>query len=623
MAGNNIDKTIYTGSSMSGSIEGRNNNSNPLGSYYRNNRVNLLTKEVAADFNTYRNWKEFRLVLPKIWDDEGKLTNVHHPQGYGTKSLFSNNSAVYSKSATGDEIRDDMNMPLLDSPESRAKIRNKTGCTVKELVDASAAGLMGRAIYNYSDFMYCKYLGRIPNNYLITLRKFPMPCSDHINFSFLGESKYNQHLPDMGRLVTWLGTPGNEMSNLLSYTYSMSWSELSAPVEQKPEAIGGRDGGSGMAGMLGVLDGTYGKEVAASGGYGYSNETNIFARKLGFSGEGIARNADLANQNRMFESNQNAIMKVKVPGSKDTGLSFGQSITLTFDYELRSYDGVNGRSAMLDLLANILMVTYTQGKFFPGSYRSANMATSNIYTNLPIFKQGVNATLGTTLSNMFESFKQIAIGLGFGPGKNPIQALKDIGNNIMTLMCNGLINKLGRPQQFAYTSLISPTPTGQWHLMIGNPRNPIMSIGNLCLTSAKIEHYGPLGLDDFPTGLKVTVTLEHAKARDSVAIEQMYMQGNNRIYTPMGADGIRNMYEGADVVKDMQNTNRTDNSTPADKVELNNNIISSATSAGVIKKNNSIYMKYMGTTDIQNVSIMAAEALTGSNKTTKNKNNKK
>ena len=55
MAGNNIDKTIYTGSSMSGSIEGRNNNSNPLGSYYRNNRVNLLTKEVAADFNTYTN----------------------------------------------------------------------------------------------------------------------------------------------------------------------------------------------------------------------------------------------------------------------------------------------------------------------------------------------------------------------------------------------------------------------------------------------------------------------------------------------------------------------------------------------------------------------------------------
>ena len=606
---------------MNGAAGGKNNNSNPLGSYYRNNRVNLLTKDVAAEFNTYRNWKEFRLMLPKIWDDDGKLTNVHHPQGYGTKSLFSNNAAVYSKSATGNEIRDDMNMPLLDSPQAREKIRKKTGCTVKELVEASAAGLMGRSIYNYGDFMFCKHLGKIPNNYLITLRKFPMPCSDHINFSFAEESSYNHHMPDVGRLVTWIGTPGNDMSSLLSYTYNMSWSDFSAPVDESPEAIGGRGGGSGLAGTLGVFDGTYGKEVAESGGYGYSGENNILAQKMGFTSQyGTARNADLKNTNKSYESNQNAIMKVKVPGSKSEGLSFSQPITLTFDYELRSYDGINGRSAMLDLLANILMVTYTQGKFFPGSYRSANMATSNIYANLPIFKKGATATIGSTMSAMFDSFKAIASGMGFGQGKDPIQALKNMGNNLLTLLCNGLVNKLGRPQQFAYTSLISPTPTGQWHLTLGNPRNPIMSIGNLCLTSAKIEHYGPLGLDDFPTGLKVTVTLEHAKARDSVAIEQMYMQGNNRIYSPMGAEGIRSMYEGADVVKDMS-ISRAKKSSPADEVGTNGSAALSSSAKSLdewsVKKNNSIYEKYWGTTDMQNISTAAAEALTGSEKTPK------
>lgn len=606
---------------MNGAAGGKNNNSNPLGSYYRNNRVNLLTKDVAAEFNTYRNWKEFRLMLPKIWDDDGKLTNVHHPQGYGTKSLFSNNAAVYSKSATGNEIRDDMNMPLLDSPQAREKIRKKTGCTVKELVEASAAGLMGRSIYNYGDFMFCKHLGKIPNNYLITLRKFPMPCSDHINFSFAEESSYNHHMPDVGRLVTWIGTPGNDMSSLLSYTYNMSWSDFSAPVDEPPDAIGGRDGGSGLAGALGVFDGTYGKEVAESGGYGYSGENNILAQKMGFTSQyGTARNADLKNTNKSYESNQNAIMKVKVPGSKSEGLSFSQPITLTFDYELRSYDGINGRSAMLDLLANILMVTYTQGKFFPGSYRSANMATSNIYANLPIFKKGATATIGSTMSAMFDSFKAIASGMGFGQGKDPIQALKNMGNNLLTLLCNGLVNKLGRPQQFAYTSLISPTPTGQWHLTLGNPRNPIMSIGNLCLTSAKIEHYGPLGLDDFPTGLKVTVTLEHAKARDSVAIEQMYMQGNNRIYSPMGAEGIRSMYESADVVKDMS-ISRAKKSSPADEVGTNGSAALSSSAKSLdewsVKKNNSIYEKYWGTTDMQNISTAAAEALTGSEKTPK------
>lgn len=611
---------------MNGSSGGKNNNSNPLGSYYRDNRVNLLTKETAAEFNTYRNWKEFRLMLPKIWDDDGKLTNVQHPQGYGTKSLFSNNAAVYSKSATGNEIRDDMNMPLLDSPQAREKIRKKTGCTVKELVEASASGLMGRAIYNYGDFMFCKHLGKIPNNYLITLRKFPMPCSDHINFSFAEESTYNHHMPDIGRLVTWLGTPGNDMSSLLSYTYNMSWSDLSAPVDDEPSAIGGRDGGSGLAGVLGVLDGTFGREVAQSGGYGYSGENNILAQKMGFSSQyGATRNADLKNTNKSYESNQNAIMKVKVPGAKSDGLSFSQPITLTFDYELRSYDGINGRSAMLDLLANILMVTYTQGKFFPGSYRSANMATSNIYSNLPIFKKGASASVGSMMSAMFDSFKSITAGMGFGKGKDPIQALKNMGNNLMTLLCNGLINKLGRPQQFAYTSLISPTPTGQWHLTIGNPRNPIMSIGNLCLTSAKIEHYGPLGLDDFPTGLKVTVTLEHAKARDSVAIEQMYMQGNNRIYSPMGADGIRSMYEAADVVKDMSVTRK--GSSPADKVGTNGSATMSSSAKSLeewdVRKNNSIYEKYWGTSDLQNISTAAAEALTGSEKTSGKSSNKK
>ena len=93
-------------------------------------------------------------------------------------------------------------------------------------------------------------------------------------------------------------------------------------------------------------------------------------------------------------------------------------------------------------------------------------------------------------------------------------------------MANGLINKIGRPQLLAFNSLISPTPTGQWHLTVGNPKNPILTIGNLILVDSKIEHYGPLGLDDFPTGLRVTVQLKHAKPRDSVAIEQMYMQGN-------------------------------------------------------------------------------------------------
>jgi hypothetical protein len=65
--------------------------------------------------------------------------------------------------------------------------------------------------------------------------------------------------------------------------------------------------------------------------------------------------------------------------------------------------------------------------------------------------------------------------------------------------------------------------------MIGNPRAPILSMGNLIIENTQIEHTGPLGIDDFPTQLTVTVTLKHAKSRDMVEIQKMYTGGLSSI----------------------------------------------------------------------------------------------
>ena len=71
---------------------------------------------------------------------------------------------------------------------------------------------------------------------------------------------------------------------------------------------------------------------------------------------------------------------------KDEGLSFTQNITLVFEYELRSYNGINGKQAMLDLISNILNVTYTTGSFWGGGYKAFGAHQSNIFANLNIFK---------------------------------------------------------------------------------------------------------------------------------------------------------------------------------------------------------------------------------------------
>jgi hypothetical protein len=46
------------------------------------------------------------------------------------------------------------NVPLIDSVKNRREIRKHSGCSIKELVEASQAGLMGKATYSYSDFMF-------------------------------------------------------------------------------------------------------------------------------------------------------------------------------------------------------------------------------------------------------------------------------------------------------------------------------------------------------------------------------------------------------------------------------------------------------------------------------------
>ena len=96
-----------------------------------------------------------------------------------------------------------------------------------------------------------------------------------------------------------------------------------------------------------------------------------------------------------------------------------------------------------------------------------------------------------------------------------------------------LKDTLGRPQMYAFNSILTGDNTGLWHVTIGNPRNPIAVMGNMILTDAKVTQYGPLGMDDFPTGLKVTVTLKHARPRDMVDIQKMYTRGIAAIYTPI------------------------------------------------------------------------------------------
>ena len=523
---------------------------------FKIDRLDILDSDVAFNLNTYKNWGEVDLMIDPFPKDE---KNDGDPiPAKGTKALFNNVHAVYY----GDILRRRNNMPLIDTKKNREMSRNESDCSVRSLVQNSGQGRMGRAIYNYSDFMYCKELGRVSNNYLVTLRRFPAPCSDTILFvnpddpsETNNEDGFQMHSPDIGRMVTWMGVSGNEMGNILKYSFKMPFREVNSEIQEYDGA--GDDRTAGPLGAL--LNGTTkqyrqymlsgkGGDLAASyvGGLLGGRHPRL-GSFVGSNGGGApysnAQWRGFRDKNKVY-GNVDTIRKTTLRGYD--GLDFNQSITLTFDYELRSYDGINTKSAFLDLLANILTVTYTTGTFWGGGYRmTSGSPQSNVFANLPILKmidKGELNSVGDLFDGITDSLSSIWGQLSQGEGI--LGAIKNLGSSLLSMFTGAALNKLGRPTKIALNSLLEPVPTGMWHLTIGNPMHPIMVIGNLILDNTEIEHYGPLGLDDFPTGLRVTCTLHHGKPRDTSLIENMYVLGHSRVYIPMG-EYTERMYEGA------------------------------------------------------------------------------
>lgn len=521
-----------------------------IGSKYKRDRLFLLDEEVAVSLNKYRNWGWFGAPSQPIFDsatsNERETTNIAVPAIFNAVNAVGKNHQI--------QIRN--NAPLLDSPETRKEMRKYADCSVKALVEASKNQELGRSTYRYADFMYCKHLGKVSNNYMVTLRRFPYPAGDHINYTIPDDSthKNNQdterHPPAIGTMVTWIGTPGNDMSNILKYSVNMPFQEMKSGIEEAGDA--GGDSGGPLGTFLNATTNMKYRDQMVKG-YAGSSTFDYMSKIHGVGGIFSGNTSPYADISGYMDKNKTygPLDVITLTHRRDTGLDFQHEISLVFDYELRSYDGINGKAAMLDLLGNILATCYATGSFWGGMYHCSGASQSNIFANLPIFKLSATSSFSDAVDAFLDSGQTIFKKLGGGSGDLLTDAkniLSTIGQGAFSALLGAGLNKLGRPHKNAINSLLSPAPVGFWHLTIGNPWHPIMSIGNLILDGCEIEHYGPLGLDDFPTGLRVTVKLKHGKGRDSGLIETMYMMGETRVYTPVGKDVIE-MYKNSDEVK--------------------------------------------------------------------------
>ena len=437
------------------------------------------------------------------------------------------------------QINKDINLTPLDD------------CSIANLVKLSNEkdSILGQARYKYSDFMYCRDVGKISNNHLITLRRFAAPVRDNIyQYTGTDTETSNEVAGDIGRLITWFGTPENKLEDILKYSFHATWKEMEAGIQQLDSQE--NDPARGLTGGLVNLMNNKHAE-----GFEKGIHASAFKQLLGDDASeydtGPYANNDAVNgrnydKHKIYEPKDTVRSKYEYEGN----LKFNQEFTLTFNYKLRGYDNINGKTALLDLLGNILAVTYKKGKFWPGEQHiigapqnKQGWVKAQAMQNTVISASGTflgSLCKGGSLADAASSAMNIIQGADLG--KNLKQAAKDILGNLkaggLQSIFSGLMkNALGRPAVYAFDSLLSEGETGTWHVTIGNPLNPIASIGNLIIDGdVEITHGGPLGLDDFPTEITVKVPLKHAMPRDAVEIQRMFTKGRRSIYAEIVPD---------------------------------------------------------------------------------------
>lgn len=429
--------------------------------------------------------------------------------------------------------------------------------------------IVGALPYQWNDFLWCKWYGKIPNNRLLTLRRYPIPVEDSVQ---LAESK--APLIPIAQAVTWWGgDTGNKLSSLLGIQYGWNWADKSAKVQ---DVAGNEISAEALLDTIGVTQANNANLRAILLATMFNNNDNPYAA-TGYDEKAQQWiKASYGDEGQYWNRVRGPLNVINTTKIRTQGFTYAHPITMKFAYKLRSFSNINPRIAMLDLITNFLSLTYNKAEFWGGGIRYFQK-TGFILPGIPSMKfeegdfiggiqdviqymlsqlQGKAAELTKAVGSMAQGVKDEQLG-GVLATVQKSQAAQNIaGSWVSQLMATPLLMR----------SFLDGRAVGEWHLTIGNPMNPLAVIGNLCMTSTKIEFSDSLGLDDFPTEVTFTVILDHGRPRAKQDIESMFnFGGGSMAFTalPQSSASYNSLGEHNSITANNARLGRSDTAAPA------------------------------------------------------------
>jgi hypothetical protein len=432
-------------------------------------------------------------------------------------------------------------------------------------------------IYNVKDFIFCKYYGIIPNNRMLTLRRFANPTLDSLRV--IPNAKAGDFIVGADKKVKFETVDVPDLGRMQDLT---ARENTSLPVAQAVTYFGG-DTGNSLNGILGISTGlnfTLGtqdpvkNEQTGDPGlmnspYGDLIKSYVQSGTSGLDVEGIDKLVGTLlspekSENRLKRALLDEAVSAEGPLSKKIfvnvntvnqmyyraqGFTGGtDSFTINFDYTLSSVGQVNSKLLFLDLMTNLFSIGTDYGQFLSPELRLSQTSTGLGFPGGPagyaksivdpiqylrdtvskmLSKSTVERQLAAEKSVSEEMSQMVTEIKNFAndPDNKPLGKDSKLYRSISVMLSDAFLRKV-----YYQPIMLSGYPVGEWHLVVGNPLNPIAMIGNLICTNVKIAFNDELGPDDFPTELKASFTLAPGRQRHRGDWESMFNRGNGRLY---------------------------------------------------------------------------------------------
>jgi hypothetical protein len=400
--------------------------------------------------------------------------------------------------------------------------------TIDDIVKFTKEPGREQMVLDYPHFAYCSRLGFFPNNRLVTLRRFRGAVGDDI---YQNPSNYTPDdkvaLSPISTMVTWLKEDegmfgGSENSG---FSFGIKFSDYTD-------------------GFIATLKKSYSEYTSGAGSGsskpvpGWTDSLTNVAMPSFLVGSDKSK-VDGIEIGRTAANNPNMIGQGKHMDSLTSEMKF----SLTFEYQMRYISGIDPTIAMIDLLSTAMHMGSNESEFRYNikefvSGKTAQQFYKIKYNNTSaVASSFLSADLISLLGKTVTATKNF-MGELFVEGKKLVGKVidsatnkKNVDNTVIDKVAKYIFDRY-REDLKAAISVDTGLPSGGWHVMIGDPRNPFISCGDLVVGhDCNVKFGKELGPGGFPTSFSVTYTLSQARPRGRQEIMRIFNGGRGRIYT--------------------------------------------------------------------------------------------